>query len=196
MADVKQTQGKVVIVSGPSGVGKSTLCREVVRQLGDVTLSLSATTRPPGPGEVDGKDYLFLTDAVFQERVAAGEFLEHAQVFGHWYGTPKASVDADLEAGRSVILEIDIQGGQQAKAVYPEAATIFILPPHSETLAERLDGRGRDNADSAQKRLAEAEHETAVARESYDHMVTNNKLEDAVAEVIRIIQAAPAVSRT
>ncbi|UCD50914.1 MAG: guanylate kinase [Phycisphaerales bacterium] len=188
--DRKQARGKVIVVSGPSGVGKSTIVREVCRRADDVDLSVSLTTRKPGPDEQDGRDYRFISEPEFRERIEQGLLLEYAEVFGNLYGTPKDKVDEALAAGRSVILEIDVQGGRQAKAAYPDAVMIFILPPDEKALAERLDRRGRDTADVTEKRLDGASNEIAAAWQSYDNMVINEDLEHAIGEVIQIIEQA------
>jgi len=181
----------VIVVSGPSGVGKSTICREVVKRLDDVQLSISLTTRPPGAGEQDGRDYWFVSESAFRARIEQGLLLEYAEVFGNLYGTPKDKVDEVLEAGRSVILEIDVQGGRQVKAVCPDAVMVFILPPDEKALADRIGRRGRDDIEVAQTRLGGASNEIAVARRHYDNMVINEDLEHAVNEVIQIVSGAP-----
>jgi len=188
MNKAKEKKGRVVIVSGPSGVGKSTICREVVKQLPDVYLSVSVTTRPPGPSETNGLDYLFISKKQFQQRVENGQLLEHAEVFGHWYGTPKDKVEESLQAGKTVILEIDVQGAKQAKKIYPDATMIFILPPSAKTLAERMDQRGRENPQVAEERLNGASSEIAAAWQYYNHMVINEDLQQAVKEVAEIIR--------
>jgi guanylate kinase len=180
-------KGNVVVVSGPSGVGKSTICREVVRRLDNVYLSISVTTRPKAETEVDGKDYWFISKEQFQQRISNGSLLEYAEVFGNLYGTPKDKVDEALQAGRSVILEIDTQGARQAKEIYPDAEMIFILPPAKKELAERMGNRGRETAEKAEKRLDEAGSEIAAAWQYYKYMVINDDLEQAVEEVIEII---------
>jgi len=188
MNDTPLRAGKVVVVSGPSGVGKSTICRKVVEQLGDVFLSVSMTTRPKSKSEVDGKDYWYVSREEFEERISEGKFLEYAEVFGNLYGTPMDKVDEVLGEGKTVILEIDVQGGKQAKTLYPDAIMIFILAPTEKELAKRMEGRGRDDSETAQKRLSEAGGEIAAAWQYYEHMVINEKLEEAVKEVIQIIQ--------
>lgn len=190
MNDIKNNKGKVVIISGPSGVGKSTICREIIERLDNVYLSVSATTRPKADGEVNGKDYWFISEREFQERIDKDLFLEHAKVFGHYYGTPKDKIIEALEAGKVAILEIDVQGAQQAKAVFEDAVMIFILPPTEKDLAERLDHRGRDPEEAAEERLNGASVEIAAAWQYYNHMVINEDLEQAVNECIQIIEQA------
>lgn len=180
-------KGKVVIVSGPSGVGKSTVCKEVVKRIEDAHLSVSVTTRPKGEGEVDGRDYWFISKEQFERRMKEGSLLEYAEVFGHLYGTPKEKIDEALHRGHSVILEIDVQGGKQAKVIYPDAIMIFILPPSQKELAERMNVRGREDAEAAEERLDGAGTEIAAAWQYYDNMVINDDLEQAVNEVIQII---------
>jgi len=191
----KNTYGKVIVVSGPSGVGKSTICREVVRRLDSVYLSVSATTRPRGPGEQNGRDYWFVSEPEFRRRIDEGMLLEYAEVFGNFYGTPKDKVDEALQAGKIVLLEIDVNGGRQAKAAYPDATMIFILPPAEKDLAERLGRRGRDSAGAAEVRLGGASSEIAAAWQHYDNMVINADLEQAIAEVIQVIERAPVIGQ-
>jgi len=183
-------KGKVVIVSGPSGVGKSTICREAVKRLNNVYLSVSVTTRPKSETEVDGQDYWFISEEQFREHIAKGRLLEYAEVFDHLYGTPKDKVDEALQAGKTVILEIDVQGAKQAKVIYPDAETIFILPPTQRKLAERINRRGREDAEATEERLNGASGEIAAAWQYYKHMVINDDLEQAVKEVVEIIRQA------
>jgi len=151
MTNTNNGKGKVVIVSGPSGVGKSTICKEIIKRLDYVYLSVSVTTRPKSETEVDGKDYWFISDEDFRERIDKGLLLEYAEVFGHLYGTPKDKVDEALQVGKVVILEIDVQGATKARVVYPEAVMIFILAPSEKDLAERLNHRGREAEDVAEE---------------------------------------------
>jgi guanylate kinase len=188
MNEQKDRKGKVVIVSGPSGVGKSTICRRVVRRLNNAYLSVSATTRPRGTSEVDGKDYWFISRQQFQEWIDKGQLLEYAEVFGSLYGTPKDKVERALRAGKTVILEIDVQGAKQVKAKYPDAKMIFIFPPTQKELVKRMSSRGREGAEAAEERLNEADAEIATAWRYYEHMVINDDLQKAVSEVMQIIQ--------
>jgi guanylate kinase len=188
MTDTKIKKGRVVIVSGPSGVGKSTICKEIVKRLKNAYLSVSATTRPKSKAEVNGRDYWFVSDKEFQERIKRGLLLEHAKVFGHLYGTPKDKVTEAMKDGKVVILEIDVQGAGQIKAVFPDAVMIFILPPSAKDLAERLEHRGREGAEAAEKRLTGASAEIAAAWQYYEHMVINEDLQQAVNECVQIIQ--------
>ena len=181
-------KGKLVIVSGPSGVGKGTICKALVQRIGAV-LSVSATTRKPGNGEVDGVNYWFMTMEDFEKKIQEHGFLEHAQVFGNLYGTPKDKVQAQLNDGQTVILEIDVQGAMQVKRVYPEAIMIFILPPSQDVLAKRMNHRGRDNGETDEIRLQQASAEIAAAWQYYDNMVINDDLETAINEVIQIIES-------
>ncbi len=180
-------QKKLVIISGPSGVGKSTICKQVVEKL-DAFLSVSSTTRPRSESEQQGHEYNFLSRQEFEGMIPNDAFLEYAKVFGNYYGTPKGPVDEALAAGRIVILEIDVQGALQVKKIRPKAQTIFILPPRTKDLRERIDGRGRGEYDETKKRRLEtASREIAAAWQHYDHLVINDDLGQAVQEVIDII---------
>lgn len=185
---MNKTKGKVVIVSGPSGVGKSTICKEVVKRLNNTYLSVSFTTRPKSKAEIDGRDYWFISKDEFRQRIAEGLFLEYAEVYGHLYGTPKDKVDHALKKGWNVILEIDVQGAKQVKSIYKDAVMIFIFPPSQKELAERMKHRGRDDMQSAEERLEGASGEIAAAWQYYKHMVINEDLQQAVNEVIEIIR--------
>lgn len=188
MNEHKNRKGKVVIVSGPSGVGKSTICKEAVKRLDNAYLSVSVTNRPKAESEVDGQDYWFISKEQFQHRVNKGLLLEHAEVFGHLYGTPKDEVEEALRAGKTTILEIDVQGAKQVKTKYPDAVMIFILPPTQKELVERMSGRGREDTETAEERLDEAGTEIAAAWQHYKHMVINDDLEQAISEVVQIIK--------
>jgi guanylate kinase len=190
MSKSQASKGIIVVISGPSGVGKGTICKELVKRLDDACLSVSVTTRQRTPKEVDGKDYWFVSRDEFQRRIEKGLLLEHAEVFGNFYGTPKDKVDEAIAAGKVVILEIDVQGGKQIKKLYPDTVMVFILAPTPKELAGRLHGRGRDDEETAKRRLSEAAKEIAVAKKDYEHLVTNDKLDLAVNEVIGIIETA------
>ncbi len=185
----KSEKGKLVIISGPSGVGKSTICRAVLERMKNVYLSVSMTTRPKSPKETDGKDYFFVSKTDFKDRIAKGDLLEYAEVFGNYYGTPKSKVLEQLERGRTVILEIDVQGARQVKMKYPDSELIFILPPTQKELAQRMNNRGRgEEPQKAKLRLDQADDEIAAAWQHYDHMVINDVLDHAIDEVMQIIQ--------
>jgi len=190
MNDIENRKGKVVIVSGPSGVGKSTICEGVVKRLDNVYLSVSVTTRPKSETEADGQDYWFISEQEFQERIDKGLLLEYAEVFGHLYGTPRDKVEEAVREGNTVILEIDVQGAKQAKGIFPDALMIFILPPTEKDLVERMDHRGREAVDAAEKRLSGASSEIAAAWQYYKHMVINEDLQQAVDECVQIIESA------
>jgi guanylate kinase len=190
MNEQENKKGQVVIVSGPSGVGKSTICKEVVKQLKNAYLSISVTTRPKAETEVDGKEYWFISKEQFEKQINDGAILEHAEVFENMYGTPKDKVDQALAAGKTVILEIDVQGAQQVKIAYPEAKMFFIFPPTQRELAERINHRGREDAESTDKRLNEAGSEIAAAWQYYEYMIINDDLKQAVKEVMQIIDSS------
>lgn len=180
-------QKKLVIISGPSGVGKTTICQRVAEKI-NAFLSISSTTRSQSDTEQHGREYTFLSRDNFEEKINAGAFLEYAEVFGNYYGTPKEPVEEALAAGHTVILEIDVQGALRVKKAMPEVQTIFILPPHKKDLRERIDGRGRGEDDTTKKRRLEtASREIAAAWQYYDHMVINDDLDQAVQEVLDII---------
>lgn len=180
--------GKLVVISGPSGVGKSTITGRLVERTGAVR-SVSATTREPREGEADGQDYDFVSRDRFREMIAGGEMLEWAEVFGNYYGTPAAPVSRAVRAGRTVVLEIDVQGGVQVYAKAPEATFILVLPPSREELERRLRGRRSEDEASLARRLAEAEKEIEIARTSgaYQYEVVNDDLETAIGRVVDIV---------
>lgn len=190
MSEQVKNKDKVVIVSGPSGVGKSTICKEVAKRLDKCYLSVSVTTRPKGDGEVDGQDYWFISEEELQKQIKRGTLLEYAEIFGNMYGTPKDKVQEVLKEDKIVILEIDVQGAKQVKLIYPDAITIFILPPSQRELAERMNSRAREDPETAEKRLDIAGSEIASAWQYYQHMVINEDLEQAISEVVQIIQQA------
>ena len=177
---------KLFVISGPSGAGKGTLVARIRELSPDLGLTVSATTREPRAGEVDGVNYYFLTDEEFTRRVDAGEFVEWAQVHDHRYGTLVSEVERNLARGHSLILEIDVQGALNVRKRFPEALLIFIEPPSLDTLRERLVGRGSETPASLELRLADAEHEMALV-DRYDDVVVNDDLERATADLLAII---------
>jgi guanylate kinase len=182
--------GVLIVISGPSGVGKTTIVREVEKRLGG-SFSVSATTRAKSPSETHGKDYFFLSEDEFQRMIDENQFLEYAQVFGrNWYGTPREQVEKQLEAGELVILDIDVQGAQQVKDKVPQAFAIFILPPSEDELLRRLRARARDDEEAIQRRFNEARQEIAIARTSgcYNAFVNNDDLDEAIRTTCELIE--------
>ena len=182
--------GLLLIISGPSGVGKTTITHRVERAL-DAVFSISMTTRPPSGEDKQGSDYQFVSENEFKRHRDNGELLEWAEVFGHYYGTPREPVAQNLTQGRVVILEIDVQGAEQVKRNMPEAFAMFVLPPSEDALLERLRGRQRDDEATIQRRFAKAKDEIARAKSSgvYDAFITNDELEQAVDQTLEAIRA-------
>ncbi len=180
---------RVFVITGPSGVGKGTLIRGLMERLGDLELSVSATTRPPRPGERDGVDYHFLTPEEFDRRVAAGDFVEHADYAGRRYGTLRSELEGRLAEGVPVVLEIEVQGARQVREAMPEAVQVFIAPPSLEALRTRLIGRGTDDAEEVARRLEVAEQELA-AQPEFAHVVVNDRLDEALDELVEIVRGS------
>lgn len=181
------TEGRVFVITGPSGVGKGTLISKLLEAVPDLELSVSATTRQPRPGETDGRDYHFLSEDDFQERVAGSEFLEHATYSGNRYGTLRSAVDERLSAGKSVVLEIELQGARQVRKAMPEAVLIFVAPPDPSALRERLQGRGTDSEEAIARRLETAESELA-AQDEFGHVVVNDDVQKAASELEQLVR--------
>lgn len=189
MVQAKQKRGKVIVISGPSGAGKTSICNALLEQLPDAVWSVSATTRPLRRGEVAGRSYEFIDRVEFARREELGEFLETAEYVGHRYGTPRQPVVDAVERGQFVIMEIDVQGGIQVAYRLPESIRIFVLPPNMESLRARLEGRATEAAEQLAKRLAEADGEIGMARDSgcYPYFVVNDVLESSIQQVKDII---------
>ncbi len=182
-------RGLMLVMSSPSGAGKTTIARALLQRDAEITMSVSATTRSPRPGEVDGKDYHFIDVERFRSMVEAGEFLEHARVFDNYYGTPTPPVEAAVRSGKDVLFDIDWQGTQQvAQNARADLVSIFILPPSVEELERRLHTRAQDSAEVVKKRMSKAADEMSHWRE-YDYIVVNTDLETSIASVQSILRA-------
>ena len=184
--------GRVIIFSGPSGVGKTTVLKQIFKECKRPLLeSVSATTRPKRQGETEGTSYHYITDAQFQKHHDAGDFLEAVEVFGrgHWYGTLKSTVQEGLDQGKWVILEIDVEGAQKVLVHYPEAITIFVHPGSAEELERRLRGRGTESEEALQRRLEVASKELD-ASSSYKHVVINQSVEQTATDICQILESA------
>lgn len=181
--------GLLIVLVGPSGVGKSTISRRLAQQL-NLTYTVSATTRPKKPGDDNAKNYQHITREEFFRRLDDNAFLEYAQVYGEYYGTPKHPVLDQLAAGQDILLEIDVQGALQVRAQFPKACLLFILPPDEPTLLRRLTARARDSQADIMQRFRAATREILMAKGSlaFDHMVVNDDLDRAVEEIVNIIK--------
>lgn len=179
---------KVFVITGPSGVGKGTLIKSLLERVPGLTLSISATTRPPREGEVDGREYHFLSPEEFDERREQDDFLEFATYSSNRYGTLRSEVERCLADGKSVVLEIEVQGAQQVRAAKPDSVQIFIAPPDPSHLRRRLEGRGTDSAEAIDARLDTAEIELA-SQGDFDHRIVNDDLGQAAAELEGIVRA-------
>ena len=182
-------RGLMFVLSSPSGAGKTTLARMLMAENPDLRMSVSVTTRPMRPGEVDGRDYFFIDKARFDQMVKADELLEHAPVFDHFYGTPRAPVEAALSSGRDVLFDIDWQGTQQLREkARADVVSVFILPPSAADLEKRLHSRAQDSTDVIRRRMSRASHEMSHWAE-YDYIVINHEVDEAFAEVQSILKA-------
>ena len=178
----------LLVVSGPSGAGKDTVVARLMQMHPEIEISVSATTRAPRAGEVEGVNYYYLTDEAFETKIARGEMLEYAGYCGRYYGTPKSEVDGRLDAGITVVLVIEVQGAANVKRIYPESTLIFLMPPSIEELRARLLGRGTESAEAVERRLERAKEEMAHAGE-YDFTVVNREIDACAEEIWRILCA-------
>jgi guanylate kinase len=181
-------QGVLFIVSAPSGAGKTSLVKALLKADPAIRLSVSYTTRAPRPGETEGRDYHFVSRERFEIMLADGEFLEHAEVYGNFYGTSKGSIGRDLNAGHDILLEIDWQGADQVRRHFPESASIFILPPSFNALRTRLAGRGQDSDEIIERRLAAAAHDVAHA-DAFDYIIVNDDFDHALQDLVAITRS-------
>lgn len=180
--------GSVLIVTAPSGAGKTSLVRALLSHDAGVALSVSYTTRAPREGEVAGRDYHFVRVEQFEAMLEAGDFLESAEVYGNYYGTSESWIRENIAAGADVLLEIDWQGAQQVRRLFPEAIGIFVLPPSLDVLAQRLQGRGKDDAQTVARRMAAARDDMSHAPE-FDYVIINDDFEMALADLLAIVRA-------
>jgi guanylate kinase len=185
--------GQLVIVTAPSGAGKSSLVKALLERDPAIRLSVSYTTRPPRTGEVDGVHYHFVGREDFQARLDRGEFLESAEVYGNYYGTSQPWIEAEMAGGRDILLEIDWQGAAQVRRLMPEARSIFILPPSIAELRRRLEGRGTDSAEVIARRMAAAREDISHAL-AFDYLVVNDRFEEALADLLAITRAGRLVT--
>ena len=182
-------KGLLLVISGPAGVGKGTINLSLISRNSDIRMSVSATTRAARPGEIDGVHYFFKSDEEFQKMIESGAFLEYMRVFNtHYYGTPKSFVEQELDEGRSVILEIDVQGAMRVKAAYPDAVLIFIAPPSMSELKSRLIHRGTESSEAIERRFETAYQEMELV-DRYDYVVINDILDQAIVRTEDIIVA-------
>jgi guanylate kinase len=182
-------KGILVVISGFSGAGKGTVIKKILSENDEYCLSVSMTTRSPRPGEVDGKDYFFVTREKFEQTIAENGLIEHAQFVGNYYGTPRAYVEQKISEGKNVILEIEIQGAMNIKKIYPESVLLFITPPTAEELERRLKGRGTETDDVIAGRLSRASEESEGIGE-YDYIIVNDDLDKCAADVCETIRSA------
>lgn len=182
------SKGLLIVLSGPSGTGKGTVCDALLERHKDIKLSISCTTRSPRDGEVHGESYFFIQEQEFKDMLVRDEFLEHACVYGNYYGTPTSFVSKQLDEGKDVLLEIDVQGALKAKKVFPEGVYIFLLPPSMEELENRIRSRGKDTEEQILTRLGKAKSEAMLA-ERYDYVIVNDNVEDVVQSVECILAA-------
>ena len=179
---------KLIIITGPSGVGKGTVVKELLDRNKDIWLSISATTRNPRVGEKDGLNYYFISEERFKDMIDKKEFLEWAQFAGNYYGTPLSSVNEKIEKGFIVLLEIEVEGAKQIKEKFPESSSIFLLPPSKEELEKRIRNRGTEKEEAIDRRLSRANYEIASSNQ-FDFVLTNHDVDETVKEVFKIIKS-------
>jgi len=182
-----KNQEKLIILTGPSGVGKGTVIKEILRKEKNLWLSISATTREPREGEKDGENYYFLNQENFKEMIAQNLLLEWAQFAGNYYGTPLSSVKDKIKKGFTVLLEIEVEGARQIKNKFPNSLSIFLLPPNKEELERRIRNRGTENEEAIQKRLSRANYEISVSNQ-FDFALTNNNIDETAKRIIKLIK--------
>ena len=187
MPENTPVRGKIIVIAAPSGAGKTSIAREILRRNPSLRFSVSATTRPKRNGETDGKDYFFLTHEIFMDRVACGAFVEWEEIYGNCYGTLQCEVDAAITQGKHLLFDVDVKGALSIKRRYPEALLIFVQPPSFEVLEQRLRARLTENAAALERRLARVPMELAQAP-LFDHRVTNDVLDRAIEEVQTIVK--------
>ena len=178
---------KLIILTGPSGVGKGTVVKEILGQYKNIWLSISATTREPREGEKEGENYYFLKKEKFKEMIEQNLFLEWAKFAGNYYGTPLSSVNEKIKNGFTVLLEIEVEGAKQIKEKFPNSTSIFLLPPNEEELERRIRNRGTENEDAIKKRLSRAKYEISVSN-LFDFALTNNNVDETANRIIKLIQ--------
>jgi len=181
--------GNLFVVVAPSGAGKTSLVAELLAREPNIRLSISYTTRPPRKGETHGREYHFIDRAQFERMIAAGEFLEHANVYGNYYGTSKRWIETELAGDHDVMLEIDWQGARQVRALFPHMVGIFILPPSIGELRKRLESRGKDPAEAIERRMASAREEVSHVLE-FEYIIVNERFESAVSDLLSVVKAA------
>ena len=182
------TRGLLIVISGASGTGKGTVCKKILNDLPEVAYSISATTRKPRPGEINGEEYYFLSVEEFKTWIAEEKFLEYAEVYGNFYGTPLNKIEERLNRGEDILLEIDVQGALNVKQKCPEGVYIFLLPPSLTELKSRIEGRGTENPESLSRRLKNAVSEIKIGLE-YDYVVVNDTIDNAAAQIKTILAA-------
>lgn len=185
---IKNDKGLLIVISGPSGVGKGTVCDHIVNSTDNIFLSVSATTRAPRPGEIEGKNYYFISKGNFEKMIEDDQLFEWANFCGNYYGTPKAPVEEMINKGKNVILEIELQGAMKVREKHPEGVYIFVFPPSFEELTKRLSGRGTESEDIIQKRLEKAKYELSMC-DKYNYFVINDKVGKTAEEIKAIITA-------